>query len=62
MDAFGDRITGVQLVRAGYGIASVHFRNGRAELDYCLPDISARAFTRGARAAMRKSTPARYGK
>ena len=61
IDAFGDRVTSVQLVHYGHGIASMRFRNGRPfRQDYCIPAISAKSFARGARMAMRHSQPVKY--
>jgi hypothetical protein len=58
VDAFGDRVTSVQLVRDGCGIASMQFRNGRSvRQDYCLSAVSAKSFARGARLAMLRSKP-----
>jgi len=58
VDAFGDRITSVQLVRDGFGIASMQFRNGRSvRQDYCLSTVSAKSFVRGARLVWRDVLP-----
>ena len=59
IDAFGDRVTSVCLERDKRVIAHAFFRNGHVwRRDFC--SVPEKTFDRGARMAMRRSSPVKY--